>query len=361
MHLPITFRTVLLALALSASVVSARGQAITVRYREAADAFEILDNVSAWWPDFTESAYRTFWRDSIGITPADSALFVRYAQLREKYYDKSGQGNTAPRRDGSGLFSDRATLRADPVAAAFYAAESTDAAILSLRGVLTADELGFLTRFYAHFYARLVPLLAQTKTRTAASLAVTAGGIAAPDVGLYMTSVRRLFGIDTAPPFTALYVWWSDTAQIRANPSGRFLLLRARPATGDTINSADVVAHEAIHVYAALSADAQKQALSSAVLDRCTPPPGVSRLAVLEEPIATALGNIEFRRRFQPRRFSWGRRWYGDPWVDLSSRLLYPVLMTALADGKVLDAGFSRDAGALCALQVRARGDPTGR
>jgi hypothetical protein len=134
---------------------------------------------------------------------------------------------------------------------------------------------------------------------------------------------------------------------------GRTLLLRVRPPVSDTINSADVVAHEVVHVLAAGMPAATQRALSAAVLGGCAatggPPTGVRRLAVLEEPIATALGNIVFRRRLQPQRFSWGRRWYGDPWVDVFARVLYPALVERLASERALDVGFARNAGALCA------------
>jgi hypothetical protein len=50
-----------LACALLAFPVTAPAQAIEVRYREPADAFEILDHVSNWWPGYVEEAYGKFW------------------------------------------------------------------------------------------------------------------------------------------------------------------------------------------------------------------------------------------------------------------------------------------------------------
>jgi hypothetical protein len=95
-------------------------------------------------------------------------------------------------------------------------------------------------------------MVAQTRTLTAASRTATAAAVGSADGGAYLGRVRRLFGVDTTAPFTALYIWWPDTLQRTASPSGRHLLLRVRPAPGETVNSADVVAHEAIHVLASL-------------------------------------------------------------------------------------------------------------
>jgi hypothetical protein len=356
MRRPLLAALAQLIIAACTAVTAAPAQSVSVLYREPADVFEILDHVSDWWPGYVESAYRKHWTDSIGFRPGDSAVFARYAKLRETYFDKRGQGNSAPRRDGSGLFTDRAVLDADPVGAAFYRSDTFDAAFDALRTVVTPDDLRFLRMFYARFRPRVATMVAQTQALTTASRAVTAASLASADVGAYLGQVGRLFGVDTTAPFTALYIWWPDTLQRMASPSGRHLLLRVRPASGETVNSADVVAHEAIHVLASLASDAMKRDVSAAVLDRCTVPSGVRRLAVVEEPIATALGNIEFRRRFMPQRFAWGRRWYGDDWVDMSARLLHPVLTAALADANALGVAFGRDAGALCALLTRTRG-----
>ena len=323
-------------------------------YHASADAFEILDHVSNWWPGYCEPTYRQYWADSIGFQRGDSAWFLRYAALREKYYDKRGQGNNQPRRDGSGLFTDRLILQADLLATAFYSAESTADAIASLATLLTVDEQAFLTAFYAHFHTRISPLLIQTRVRTEASRASTASALQAPEVTQYLTRVRRWFGVDSVP-FTALYVWWPDSSRTLASPNGLHLILRVRPRYDDTVNSADVVLHEAMHVFAATMDDARKRSLSNTVLDGCAVPDDVRRLAVLEEPIATVLGNMEFRRRFQPSRYQWSRQWYGDDWVDLVARLLYPVISAALISDTPIGADFTRDATAMCALSARAR------
>jgi hypothetical protein len=92
----------LLCGSLSTPLVS---QTTTVVYREAADLFEVLDNVSEWWPDYTEPEYRQYWTDSIGFQPGDSALFASYAALRSRYVVRPSSPAVADWRTGSGLFS----------------------------------------------------------------------------------------------------------------------------------------------------------------------------------------------------------------------------------------------------------------
>ena len=341
------------ALAACSCPAAAQLPSVVVRYREAADVFEMLDQVSAWWPEYVEPAYRLAWTDAHLLQPGDSAFFARYAELRARHFDRTGQDSHGNFREGSGLFTARSTLLADPMASAFYQSDSLPQALGLLRGTLSVEETDFLRDFYAHFASRTSVLAAQTRSLTDGSRSATARTLEDPDVQKYLSLVSALFApvtdaSDGRASFTALYVWWPDTNQAAATPNGGALVLRVRPRAGEVVNSADVVAHETIHVFAARVSEAQQQSLSGALLDGCHAPASLRRLAILEEPIATALGNIEFRRRFMPQRFSWSRRWYGDAWVNVYARLLQPVLAERLMTGGALDARFASDAAALC-------------
>jgi hypothetical protein len=348
--------SILILSALAASSAAAHpALRIEVAYREPADAFEILDNVSEWWPGYTDPAYREAWADSVGVVPADTTFFARYARLRSRYFDRSGQQDEDPRTSRSGLFTDRAALTADPVAFAFYGSETMEEAFGRLGDVVEPDEVVFLRSFYAHFSVRLARLKGGTERSVAASLERTGQTLGDPGVVSYLDGIVRFFGVGDGATFTALYVWWPDAERVVANPNGPYLLMRVRPHPGEALDSADVVVHEAVHVISALQPDAQKRSLSDAILAACPDALELTRrLGVVEEPLATVLGNMEFRRRFEPARFKWGRQWYGEPWVDLSARLLYPVVMDALARGQTVSGTFTADAAALCAVGVEA-------
>ena len=344
---------ILSALAACSIPATAQVPSVVVRYREAADVFEMLDQVSAWWPEYVEPAYRLAWTDAHLLQPDDSAFFARYAELRARHFDRTGQDTNGSFRGGSALFTSRSTLAADPVASAFYRSDSLPQALELLHGTLSVEETDFLRAFYAHFASRTSVLAAQTRSLTDSSRTATARTLEDPGVEQYLSVVSALFApaserSDGRASFTALYVWWPDTNQTAATPNGSAFVLRVRPRAGEVVNSADVVAHETIHVFAARMSEARQQSLSGALLDGCHAPASLRRLAILEEPIATALGNIEFRRRFMPQRFSWSRRWYGDAWVNVYARLLQPVLAERLITGVALDARFASDAAALC-------------
>jgi hypothetical protein len=326
------------------------GVRIAVVHRDAADRFELLDNVSSWWPEYVEPEYRAAWIARGLARDGDSAFFARYAAIRGRYLPRP-QSNASSWRERSGLFSAGDGLTGDTIAAVFHRATSMEGAFTALRSLVTTAELAQLRAFYAHFEERVSPLVAETRALTQRSRAASASTLDRPEVIRYLGDVARLLtaSLDSTRAVEAIYVWWPDTLQRRASPVGTSLIVRVRPSADDVVNSADVIAHEAVHLFAASMPIALQQQLSATFLDGCTPPPGVRRLAVLEEPLATALGNITFRQRFQPERFSWGRRWYGDAWVDVFARLLQPMLVERWPRVPALDVSFAREASALCA------------
>ncbi len=329
--------------------LAAAGVQIEVRYSRSADAFELMDNVSQWWPGYTELAYREAWVDSFEIAPADSLLFAEYAQIRNRYYDKTGQENDSPTANRSGLFTDRAVLNADPVAYAFYGSATLEESFQRLQQIVDPDEVDFLRSFYAHFSDRMERITGSTEPLVASSLERTRQVLEAEGVGSYLNEISGFFGVSDSTTFTALYVWWPDADRIVANPNGPYLLLRVRPYEGETMSNADVVVHEAVHVISAMQSPEQKRLVSDVVLAACPDTwRSVGRLDVLEEPLAAVLGNVEFRRRFEPKRFKWSRPWYGDRKIDLMARVLYPVVMDGLARKSSIEGGFAEDAAALC-------------
>lgn len=335
---------------------------LELAYREPADRFEILDNASDWWPGYADRTYREHFEKTFGVSEDDARFFARYRELREKHFDRTGQDDPDPRQAACGLFTDRAVLRADPVGFAFYESATMAEAFERVSHVVDAVEVEFLRSFYAHFAARLDLLTGETRGLTEASLERTRASLARPGLEAYLDDLCRFFGVTERLRFTALYVWWPDTENVRANPNGPFLLLRVRPAKGERIDSADVVVHESVHVLSAMQPQEQKRRVTDAILAAA---PHLlehaRRLEVFEEPLATILGNIEFRRRFQPERFSWSRRWYGKPWVDLSARVLHPAVTDALASQAGLGGPFTKEAAALCAIVENARSEGTQR
>jgi hypothetical protein len=342
----------LLALVILAPLRIGHAQAVA-RYRHAADVFELLDNVSDWWPGYSDSRYRHYWTRHIGVSAADDTMLARYARLRERYFDKTGQSNENPATSEGGLFTARATSSADPVGDAFLRSETIDEALDRLRGTLQPDEVAFLRRFYAHFEPRYGPLVTQHERAIRASLAETNRALTSREFAGWIARTERFFGAPTiGTPYEALYVWWPDTLHVVANVRGRHLVLRAVVRPDEPLNVGDVVAHEIVHAIAARQPSTQKRALSDALLRDCPATAAVGRLNTIEEPIAVVLGNMLFMRAFRPERYRFARRWYGNQWVDVYAKLLFSPLVEAFESGRPIADGFVDQAVPLCTALV---------
>jgi hypothetical protein len=326
-------------------------------YRQAADVFELLDNVSNWWPGYSDARYREYWVRTFGLSAEDDSLLARYARLRERHFDKTGQSNEDPATSEGGLFTARSTLHADPVGDVFLRSETIGEALDHLAGVVNAEELAFLHRFYPHFASRYLPLVIEHQRAVQASLAATNRTLTSAAFGDWIAEIERFFDV-SAPEarYEALYVWWPDSLNVVANPRGRFLVLRAMVKPGEALNVADVVAHEAVHVIAAQQSSDRKRTISNAFLRGCPVNASVGRLNTFEEPIAVVFGNMAFTRAFRPERYRFAKRWYGDAWVDLYAKLLFSPVVDRLEQGGRLADGVVDQAVQLCAALLAQRG-----
>ncbi len=139
------------------------GVQIEVTYLEPADIFDIMDNVSQWWPGFTEIEYQKHWEKKFGSNVKDKELLKKYGSFREKYYDDPDQKEKDPLKNRNGFFSTLGAINADPVAEAFYSSNSVTEAYGKLRKTITSDEIGFLKGFYKHFESRYSQLTDESK------------------------------------------------------------------------------------------------------------------------------------------------------------------------------------------------------
>lgn len=341
--------SILLVMLIAAAPSPVPAQA-AARYRQAADVFELLDNVSDWWPGYTDAEYREYWVRHVGLPAADDTLLARYAELRARHFDRTGQSNEDPATSEGGLFTARATLSADPVGDVFYRAETIGEALAKLDGVVRPEEIRFLKRFYAHFEPKYLPLVVEHERAIQSSLAATNRTLTSRTFIDWLAAVERFFGVPSdGYRYDALYVWWPDTLRVVANPRGRFLVVRALVKPGEALDVSDVVTHEAVHVISARQPSAQKRALTDSFLRGCPANASVGRLSTIEEPLAVVFGNMLFPRTFRPQRYRYAKRWYGDAWVDLSAKLLFtPVVERFEQRGQVGD-GVAEQAVQLCA------------
>jgi hypothetical protein len=322
---------------------------VSVRYSQAADVFELLDNVSNWWPGYSNAEYRQFWMKQLPLTADDERLLVQYARIRERYFDKTGQSNEDPATSEGGVFTARATLAADPLGDAFLGSQTIDEALRRLEGIAERGEIDFLRQLYAKFESRYLPLVTAHEQASQASITETMRTLSSPAFGEWIARLERYFNVPRQErAYEALYVWWPDSMRVTATPHGRYLELRALVKPGEKLNAGAVISHEVVHVLSALQPSPQKRSLTDSFLRECPAPAVVGRLETIEEPMAVVLGNMLFTKRFRPERYRYAKRWHGQERVDVYAKLLLSPVGDAFEGGRTITEGFAEQAVPLC-------------
>ncbi|MBI3547776.1 MAG: hypothetical protein HY078_01865 [Elusimicrobia bacterium] len=318
------------------------------RYREAVNAFMILDCVSEWRPEFCgdKGAYRRDWDRRGAATEEDKALFQQYgdAMIRQRWH------GVAPDDELFGM-----PYQGGPVEEAFYDAETIEDALARAAPSLSTEDAAFFARFYAHFKPRLESYLKENAPFVGAAAAMDAR-LRNPEYGRFFAEVQKFFGVQIDLDYTALYVWWPPIDYDLAFAVGARLILQKNPA--DISERSDsIVFHEVVHTITARQDPRRKKRLARAFLDGFPPEcniGAVPRTVLLEEPLAVTIGQMLFWKRFHPDRFASETNWYNEPWVNRFSPAMFPVIERAFAEGRVLDEELLREAAARCVLVGRA-------
>lgn len=327
---------------------------ITVTYREAANVFEIMDNVSSWLPGKCDEEYRAYWNERFGITPADEQRFASYKQLRKRSYPRppDGQDGSDPRT--TSLFGPVKPI--DRFAAAFYDSQSLDEAFVKLGDVATAQEIAELKAFYAVYRPQYESLLVESKAYLAIASA-TSTKLEEAHADAYATGLAQFYGVTSLPRFTALYVWWPPVENVTANSRDRFLLLKYNPAKhgNGAASNIDIPIHEFVHYASAHQSEEQKRALTRTFLAGCDPTADVKPVKILEEPLAVAHQKL-FLSTADPQHFDASVPWYGgDRWIDPFAKALFAQVKEARAAGRTIDDALMTSAAKSCATLYAAR------
>ncbi len=321
---------------------------ITVRYSEAANIFEIMDNTSNWCPGFNDEAYEQFWRENLKITDEDTVLFKQYKKLRESHYNDPDQYEKSPLKNRNGFFSTIGSINADPLAEAFYSSTTLDEAFFKLKTLLPQEELAFLRGFYAHFSDRYSRLLSESrdfdKTVRTSMKAVNRVG-----VEKFLRNISTFYGVKDSVRYEVLFVWWPPISRSNATPSGNYLVMRLNPTRHANEDNTDVIFHEVVHAISARQDLNQKQKFTEEFLRICEVGAKLQKLKILEEPLAVANGQMLYQSRFQPKRFEHSSKWYNNAWISMFGKLLYPTVKSYSDARKSMDLDFIRKAAGMCA------------
>lgn len=324
-----------------------------VRYREAADVFEILDNLSLWWSGKCDPEYREHWQGRFGVTADDEQRFKAYKAVRKRYYEDRAGADPDPTKSTHGVFARRKPV--DRFAEAFYGASDLASAFTALAGFVEPADLDTVKDYFAACRSRYEVLLAESRAYPAIAAAFEEK-LARAGTADFARKVADFYGVASLPRFTVLYTWWPPGAHVAANNRGRYLILKAHPVAHReaALRDIDLPVHELVHQVSAHQSEEQKRALTQVFLAGCAAAHTFAAPKILEEPLAV-VHQKEFLRQNDPARFEVQSAWYGDPWVSAFAKRLFEPTTRAQRSGRRLDAAFVAGAAEICAKLAAER------
>jgi hypothetical protein len=328
---------------------------VMVQYREAANVFEILDNVSNWLPDKCDAEYRAEWERRFGITPEDERSFAAYKEIRKRYYPPPPEVPPGgPAKTEHGLFAPGKPP--DRIAETFYASDTLPEAFSGLRDFVKPEDVKALEAFYEAHRAHYEVLLAESRSYPDLAQNLKSK-LDAAGADAYFERIAHFYGVTERIRFTALYVWWPPVEAVTANNRGRYLILKYNPVKHreSALRDIEIPVHELTHWISAHQPAAQKQALTRAFLSGCDLTAKLQGPRILEEPLAVVHQKM-FLGLVDPGRLEFSSSWYGDPWIGTFAKLLYHPVADAQAKGGKLDEKLMKQAAKACAhLEVVAK------
>ncbi len=322
---------------------------IEAKYREAGNAFDILDCVSGWW-DFSfcndGGSYQEEWKKRFSISNDDKVLFNQYDALRKKYF----QGLGLPKQEfipDDGIFAKRASLTEDLVAPAFYSSNSLDEAYSKLSKIIDEADLKFLQAFHNHFRPKLQTLLNESKAFKKAAESLNRE-LQDKRYQKFFKKVSSYYGIQLDIEYEVLFSWWPPIERDNASPTGQYLVLRKNPIKHLSWDDKDIVFHEVVHTISARQPQEKKYSLSKKFLENCPVEARMPRGHILEEPLAVAIGQIYFLSLFHPGSIRWESKLYSKPWISSFAKVIYPLIKEEIESGKKFSADTAAGLGKLC-------------
>jgi hypothetical protein len=322
---------------------------INVVTRDAASIFEILDNVSDWYPGFCDSEYREFWKKNFTITSKDNEIFKKYKVIREKYYNDPDQKERDPLKNRNGFFSTIGSLSPDPYAESFYSSQTLKEAYIKLSKLLTTEELSFIKSFYTQYSQNYRPLIKETRSGYKNAIKAASKSLMNKNVKEYIRRVTDFYGVKKDLKYEIIFVWWPPIKSTRANPTGKYLVMKNNPIKHGNGDYSDIALHELIHSISRLQSLKQKKALSNEFLKRCNfDYKKIKRYLILEEPLAVILGQMYYQEKYQPEIYKFESKWYNNEWINFFAKLYYPVVKKQIESNKPLDISLVKKLGDMC-------------
>jgi hypothetical protein len=314
-----------------------------------------MDCVSGWWgKTFCQDdggAYQKYWTEHFGLTGEEQDLFKKYDSVRQRYYKGLGlpPDDFGPFKDG--LFAKRTGIAEDRLAPAFYSSDTLDQALEKLKIVVDQEDLVFLKSFYEHFKPKYQTLLSESKPFKKKAMELSRK-LQNKKYASFFSMISRYYSVSENMNYEVLYTWFPPLERDSASPTDKFLVFQQNPIKHINSKDEDIVFHEIIHTLSARQPQKQKEEISKIFLDACPSLTekfiGTYRGRIMEEPMAVAIGQIQFLKEFSSSRLKWESKLYNNPWISIFAKLIHPVVEDELAKKRQFSVETGKKLGFLC-------------
>lgn len=324
-------------------------------YRESASRFQILDCVAQWWDHCQDAGeYRNEWVRRFGeLNTQDLAFFEKYKKLRETYLVSINEPKD-PLLRKDGFFSRGSAAEEDPIQFIFYSSLDQSEVFQKLETLISQTEIAWLKTFYEYFEPKTALLLGESKIPFEKWATELNTDLAHPGFDKFFDKIAGFYGITTSVNYEAIITWWPPISRTMATPTDKYLVFQKNPLMHMNESDIDIVFHEVVHTISSRQPKSQKQELTRRFLEICPVKDRLKRYAILEEPLAVALGQIAFLDEFQSENLHFEQSFYNNPWISAFGKMIYPVLKSELQNGRSISQGFIEKAANQCKELVRA-------
>ena len=310
-------------------------------YSEAADIFELMDNVSLWHSESRPSYFQAF-QEKSELSDNDKAMLQTYKDLRLKYYKSAGldkEENIV--NDAFG----RMPFGYDIFSASFYKAKSVREALINLKKYGVSDEdISTLKDFYEHFKLKIESFTKESNQFVVKLLAFNKmWRSSGSEKALKMTSGFVLGKLQKNFKFKMLFVWSPDKVLPSAEIRGPFVILRYNPIT--QMDNFDMTGALEKAVMAVIHAqpETQRENLTKIFKNKCN-----GRDIELQETLPLLFGKMLPEQIRDRKKFDLYQRWSSKVFVDVYAKVLYPLMMEHIKKKGTFQGTFMEESASLC-------------
>jgi hypothetical protein len=295
----------------------------------------------------SKPVYEDLWKKQLGWSADDDAQMARLRRLRDRLgsvrlplaAEGAQDGPRAPR--ATYPLPDRESDLWTKARLACLQARSLPDLEERLLLLTSLDEAQALTGIVGHFWKRFQPFWRKERAPLARFGADLGRALGQRELSQLVLRVARFYGAATSgnrqTTLRFMLVARPEHASKHTNAEQLESTSVIEVVGGERpVNRLPIVLHELFHYFYASASDADHRAVLEAFL-RSSVPGALSGYNLLNEALATALGNGVVRRHLEPERYAkgWQRPqfFYDDPAIDSSARALVDEMERGLARG----------------------------